>query len=167
MASLPGLFNVQNFTDDGVTLVGGRLYTFVNGTTTHKDAFTDVAGAIPHTYTADGLGGLYIALNARGELVAPLYLAAGAYDIALKRADGSSVWTRRADGITLSPSLANFVGTGSQAVFTMASIPFNENAMQIYINGVYQFKNTYSVSGATLTFSEAPPNTSLIEVMFT
>lgn len=96
-ASQPANFNLQEFSDAGLLLFGGRLYTYSFGTTAQKTAFTDPAGVVPHTYTADGAGGQYIALNARGELPAPLYLAAGAYDIALKRADGSTVWTRRAD----------------------------------------------------------------------
>jgi len=91
------VFNVQQFTDAGGPLANGRLYTYTYGTTTLKTAYTDAAGSVPHTYTSDGLGGQYIALNSRGELPAPLYLTTGSYDIALKRADGSSVWTRRAD----------------------------------------------------------------------
>ena len=98
-ASQPGNFNVQEFTDLGTLLIGGRLYTYAYGTTTKKTAYTDAAGAIPHTYTSDGLGGQYIALNARGELPAPLYLAAGSYDLALKTATGATIWTRRADPI--------------------------------------------------------------------
>jgi hypothetical protein len=35
-----------------------------------------------------------------------------------------------------------------------------------YINGVYQNKFTFTLSGATLTFSEAPPLTSSIEVTY-
>jgi hypothetical protein len=96
-ASQPANFNLQEFSDAGLLLFGGRLYTYAYGTTAQKTAYTDIAGTVPHTYTADGAGGQYIALNARGELPAPLYLATGAYDIALKRADGSTVWTRRAD----------------------------------------------------------------------
>lgn len=97
-ASLSGVFSLQEFTDVGGPLVSGQLYTYISGTTTLKIAFTDAAGAVPQTYTNDGLGGQYIALNARGELPAPLFLTAGAYDIALKRADGTTVWTRQAIG---------------------------------------------------------------------
>ena len=61
----------------------------------------------------------------------------------------------------------NFTGNGSQTVFTLASAPYNENSMLVYINGVYQQRNTYSVSGTSLTFSEAPPTTSSIEVLYT
>ncbi len=112
MASLSGEFNLQEFSDAGALLVGGRLYTYVQGTTTQKNAYTDIAGAVPHTYTSDGLGGQYIGLNARGELPAPLYLASGAYDISLKRADGSTVWTRRADGTAGATDLAASSGAG-------------------------------------------------------
>lgn len=97
-ASLPGLFNFQAFADAGLPLVGGRLYTYAPGTTTQKVAYTDAAASIPHTYVSDGLGGLYIALDARGELPAPLFLTSGGYDIALKTALGVTVWTRRAIG---------------------------------------------------------------------
>lgn len=97
-ASLSGVWNAQEFTDAGAPLVSGRLYTYSVGTTTHKTAYTDQAGTIPHTYTSDGMGGQYIALDARGELPAPLWLSASGYDLTLKRSDGTLVWTRRAVG---------------------------------------------------------------------
>jgi hypothetical protein len=100
MASQPGLFNFQAFTNLGDLAAGYRLYTYAPATTTQKNAFTDQAGTIPHTYTSDGLGGQYIALDARGELPAPLWLASGGYDIALKTPTGATVWTRRAKGAT-------------------------------------------------------------------
>ena len=59
----------------------------------------------------------------------------------------------------------NFVGNGSTTAFTLGSDPGVENNTQVYIDGVYQQKNGYTVSGTTLTFSAAPPNLSTIEVM--
>ena len=59
----------------------------------------------------------------------------------------------------------NFSGDGSDTTFTLSLNPVHENNTQVYIDGVYQFKNTYAVSGTTLTFSTAPPNGSAIEVM--
>ena len=59
-----------------------------------------------------------------------------------------------------------FNGTGSQTAFTLSATPASENNTSVYISGVYQQKNTYSVSGTTLTFSTAPPSgTGNIEVM--
>ena len=66
-------------------------------------------------------------------------------------------------GATL--AVDNFTGDGSDTTFTMAADPLTENNTDVFVDGVYQFKNTYSVSGTTLTFSEAPANGALVEVM--
>lgn len=57
-------------------------------------------------------------------------------------------------------------GTGAQVAFTLAAAPVSKNNTQVYISGAYQQKDTYSLVGTTLTFSEAPPaGTSNIEVV--
>jgi hypothetical protein len=61
-----------------------------------------------------------------------------------------------------------FSGDGSTVAFTLSGDPASENNTQVYVSGVYQEKDTYSVSGTTLTFSTAPPSgTSNIEVVWT
>lgn len=57
-----------------------------------------------------------------------------------------------------------FAGDGSTTAFTLGSSAIKNNTF-VYINGVYQFKSTYSVSGTTINFSTAPPIGSSIEVM--
>lgn len=58
-----------------------------------------------------------------------------------------------------------FSGNGSQTAFTLSVAPGSKNNTQVFIEGVYQNKSGYSLSGTTLTFSEAPPTgTSNIEV---
>ena len=52
-----------------------------------------------------------------------------------------------------------------QITFILGTAPGVENNTQVYIDGVYQQKNTYTLSGSTITFSAAPPNLSTIEVM--
>ena len=69
--------------------------------------------------------------------------------------------TVQGDGLNVD----NFTGDGSDVTFTLSLNPTHENNTQVYIDGVYQFKNTYAVSGTTLTFSAAPPNGANIEVM--
>jgi len=62
--------------------------------------------------------------------------------------------------------ISNFDGDSSTTAFTLSNNPGNENNTQVYIDGVYQQKTTYSVSGTTLTFSSAPPTgTANIEVV--
>ena len=46
-----------------------------------------------------------------------------------------------------------------------AANPVNENNVQVYIDGVYQNKSTFSISGTTLTFSTAPPSGSAVEAI--
>jgi hypothetical protein len=50
-----------------------------------------------------------------------------------------------------------FSGTGSQTVFTLSTDPGAAgNSAQVFIGGVYQQRNTYTINGTTLTFSQAP-----------
>jgi len=56
-------------------------------------------------------------------------------------------------------------GNGSATGFTMGADPGLETNTQVYLNGVYQEKATYSISGTTLTFSTAPANATSIEVV--
>jgi hypothetical protein len=58
-----------------------------------------------------------------------------------------------------------FTGNGSTTAYTLSALPNNENNTQVYIDGVYQNKATYTTSGTTLTFDTAPANSAAIEVM--
>lgn len=59
-------------------------------------------------------------------------------------------------------------GTGAQTVFTLNTAPQSNNVVDIYINGLYQNKDTFTVSGADVIFSDAPPaGTNNIEVQVT
>ena len=58
-------------------------------------------------------------------------------------------------------------GDGSTNTVTLGSNPLSETNTQVYIDGVYQAKDKYSVSGTTLTFGSGntPPNGATIEVV--
>jgi len=49
-----------------------------------------------------------------------------------------------------------FTGDGTTVTFGLTRLPDHANNTQVYISGVYQQKDTYTVSGLNLTFSEAP-----------
>ena len=67
---------------------------------------------------------------------------------------------------TLTIEQQTFSGDGSDTTFTLTSTCNNENKLQVYIDGVYQSKSNFSVSGTTLTFSTAPAaGTNNIEVI--
>jgi hypothetical protein len=56
---------------------------------------------------------------------------------------------------------SNATGTGSQTIFPVSSVP-----SAIFINGVYQNQNTYTFANGNVTFTQAPPLTSIIEFVF-
>ena len=58
----------------------------------------------------------------------------------------------------------DFTGNGVTLEFTLPEVAI-ENNLFIYIDGVYQSKSGYNVSGTTVTFSSAPPNNSSIEMV--
>lgn len=153
----------QFFDNSGVPLTGGKLYTYEAGTTTPRTTYTTVVGNVAHTNP--------IVLDAAGRVPngGEIWLTLGtSYKIILKTATDVQLWSvDNITGIAGAGVVENFTGTGSQTVFVLNAAPFNENTTQVYINGVYQQKNTYVVVGTSLTFSEAPPVTSSIEVLYT
>ncbi len=151
----------QFFDNNGVILSGGKLYTYAAGTTTPAATFTSSSGNTNHTNP--------IILDSAGRVPGgEIWLSASPYKFLIK--DSNDVLIGTYDNISgigaASYQVNNFTGTGSQTIFTLNAASLGENFTFVYINGVYQNKNTYTVSGVTLTFSQAPPLTSLIEVMF-
>jgi len=151
----------QFFTNSGVPLSGGKLYTYAAGTTTPKTSYTSSSGATSHTNP--------IILDSAGRVPGgEIWITAPPYKFVLNTSTDVLIATYdNVLGIgAASYQVDNFTGTGSQTVFTLTAASLGENFTFVYINGVYQNKNTYTVSGTTLTFSTAPPLTSLIEVMY-
>jgi hypothetical protein len=88
------------------------------------------------------------------------FYAGSDYSIQVLDSKGSLVYTSLNDNANSGSASANATGDGTQTVFPFASMPF-----AIHINGVYQNQNTYSFAGGNVTFSEAPPITSVIEFL--
>lgn len=152
----------QLFDNNGDPLTGGRIETYEAGTTTPLPSYTSSTGNTAHTNP--------IILDSAGRVPGgEIWLDySEKYKFVVKTAVGTSIATYDNVGgsFNVSPIIANFTGTGAQVNFSLLSNPASENSTQVYINGVYQQKNTYSVSGSTITFSEAPPVTSTIEVNY-
>ena len=150
----------QFFDNNGAPLTGGKLYTYAAGTTTAQATYTTVSGATAHANP--------IILDSAGRVPSggEIWLTVGvSYKFVLKTSVDVQIWSAdNINGISGLGIAQNFTGTGSQTVFTLSSTP--TSSVQIYINGVYQQKNTYTVSGTTLTFSAAPPYTASIEVLY-
>lgn len=159
--SVFGGVGAQFFDNSGVILTGGKIYTYEAGTTTPLATYTSSTGATAHTNP--------IILDSAGRVPGgEIWIALQLYKFVLKTSTDVLIATYDNVGSSFNATavIANFTGNGSTVAFTLASAPANENATNVYINGVYQQKNTYSVAGAVITFSEAPPTTSSIEVNY-
>jgi len=153
----------QFFNNVGVPLAGGLIYTYLAGTNTPEATYTTSAGTIAHSNP--------IVLDSAGRVSSgEIWLTNGlSYKFILRDSAGTLLGTYD----NISPindaaftRIANFTGDGTTVNFTLPTALSSENLINIFINGVYQFKNTFSLSGATITFSQAPPFTSKIEVEY-
>jgi len=155
----------QFFDNNGVILSGGLIYTYAAGTTTPQATYTSSTGNVAHTnpIVLDSAGRI-----PGGEVWLTSLLV---YKFILKTSVGVQIWSSDNisginDPTNTIPIIYNTTGNGSTTIFSLLSAPVNENTTNVYINGVYQQKNTYSLSNLTLTFSEAPPTTASIEVAY-
>jgi hypothetical protein len=140
---------LQFFDLNGAPLSGGLLYTYAAGTTTPLATYTDSTGVSANTNP--------IVLDSRGE--ANVWLSGAIYKFALYTSAGVLIWT--VDNINGSTFASNATGDGTTTAFSVVN-----GFTAIYINGVYQNRNTYTVTSGTVTFSQAPPYTSTIEVVY-
>jgi hypothetical protein len=61
-----------------------------------------------------------------------------------------------------------FTGDGSTTQFSpLGTAPTSENNTDVYIDGVYQQKNAYSIAGSQITFTDAPDTGAYVEVKTT
>jgi hypothetical protein len=164
----------QFFDNNGKPLPGGKLYTYAAGTTTPQVTYTSISGITAHPnpiildsaarvptgeiWLTAGLSYKFVLYTSTNTLIASWDNIFGIGDI--------SETILAEVKIALTPIIYTITSNGSTTIYNLANAPINENSTQIYINGVYQQKNTYSVIGTILTFSEAPPITSTIEVNY-
>lgn len=159
--SIFGGVGAQFFDNNGNPLSGGKIYTYEAGTTTPLATYTSSTGNTAHTNP--------IVLDSGGRVPSgEIWNALQLYKFVLKTSADVTIATYDNVGSSFNATaiIANFTGNGFTVAFTLASAPAGENATNVYVNGVYQQKNTYSVAGAVLTFSQAPPFTSTIEVNY-
>jgi hypothetical protein len=109
------------FTDAaGEPLVGGKLYTYIAGTTTLQATYTDSSGAEANTNP--------IILDSRGE--AAVWLGGAIYKFKLTDADGALIWT--VDNISAPTSAVSPVLSGSVTIDSNTTTP----ALKITQTGV-------------------------------
>ena len=81
---------------------------------------------------------------------------------------GSLSWVEQSGGSGLSTiTVDNFTGNSVQTVFTLSVSPTSVNNTFVNIDGVFQLRDAYSLSGANITFDSAPVTGASIEVTTT
>jgi len=161
---------------------GSDTITFAATSTTSQDAVykeyvfapssstTTFTGSDANSNTLSYTVG-YIKVYLNGILLKPTtdYTATNGSSVVLVNAAGANDTIQISTFVQVvgsgDSSLSELTGDNSTTAFTIAANPNHENNTQVYIDGVYQEKSTYSVSGTTLTFSTAPPSGSSIEVV--
>ena len=150
---------------DTLTLVAGSNMTI-----------TTNASGDTITFASSGSGGSQnlfstIAVSGQSNVVADsttdtLTLVAGSGMTLTTDASGDSITFASSGGGSGNSTFAKdtFTGDGSTTAFTMTTSMSSEDGLIVFIDGVYQADNVYSVSGNTLTFATAPVNSRIIEV---
>ena len=116
----------------------GNLIVFIDGVFQEQSAYSIATSSGTTTLT-------FSAAPANGRKIVVYTVAAGV--------SGSNL------------NIDTMTGDGSDTTLTLSIAPVNENNTQVFFDGVYQNKSTYSISGTTLTFSTAPPTGVAVEVM--
>jgi len=95
----------------------------------------------------------------------------GQYSITLRDKKGAFVTTSPYN-YGVDPNAVNgsatrypFTGDGTTIDFVLGETPSTEESICAFVSGAYQETSTYTLSGATVTFSEAPPENVTVEVI--
>ena len=146
MATIAPQPKLQFFDANGDPLVGGKLYSYVAGTTTPQATYTDESGSTTNTNP--------VILDSRGE--ASVWFGAGTYKLVLKTAADVDVWT--VDNIGSDISVAD-LATGIQ---TWLGTPTSANLRAAMVDetgtGALVFANAPAlVNPAADVITEATP----------
>ena len=166
------------------TTLNGIRYVFASATNswTRQAAANATFTVITDTFTGDGTtisfalsvtpaGKDYvnIIIDGVGQLKNAFNIANNIITFTGTPTSGSIIevktWTSSNTSVLTGLVYDSFTGNGSTVNFTLSSTPTSRNYTMVSIGGFTQNKSTYTISGTTITFSTAPPNTAPIEVV--
>lgn len=134
----------------------GTYYYLDDAVTDINDAIVTEMDVVDTNSTDDDAIALYDIQNYHNESVGQLY---------------KEQYLRQQYGIAIgtdNKSVENFNGDGSTLVFTVVGSFQSATTVDVYIDGVYQFKSEFTVSTTAnaVTFGTAPGSGSLIEIIY-
>ena len=168
--------NGKSFSGNSVYVEGAR-YTGNLGVGGSTGAFTFVDNRMQTTNTNEEIiiepaGSGYVTIDATSGLIVPVgttgqrptgqagMLRFNSGSTVVEVYNGSA-WTNVGAGGS-SITLDEFTGDGTDTTFNLSATA-TVNSLIVSINGVVQATTTYSISGTTLTFSEAPASNDTIQ----
>lgn len=138
----------QFFTDNGVPLAGGLLYTYQAGTTTPATTYSSSTGITANANP--------IVLDAAGRVSGEIWLSNSyQYKFILKTAAGVQIWTMdNLTGLPAAGSESYATATAGQTVFTVG-FPYTvgNNSLSVLINGSKQIVNLNYTETNTTTIT--------------
>ena len=175
-SSLSTLGTTLNFTGDAVTASGSGAVKTINiagsggsgGTVTiEKNVYTGDGSDVTFNTTTAIANENNVQVYIDGVYQSKDNYTTSGSTVTMSTAPGNSASVELIHMVSTSGVIArdSFTGNGSTTAYVLSMSISNENATQVYLDGVYQSKNNYSTSGSTLTFSTAPPNGTAIEVV--
>ena len=168
---------------DTLTVAAGNNVTLTTDAATDTLTIGSTAGGGTvtverNTYTADGATTAFgVSSTIDSENNIQLYLDGVYQDKDVFTISGTTVTlgTAPANGVEVEiihitelsgiVALDRFTGNGSTVSYSTSLSITNENATQVYIDGVYQNKDTYATAGNVVTFTTAPPNATTVEIV--
>jgi len=141
LKAVSGIIMVDAFTGDGTTTFN---LTLSNANENHTQIYLDGVYQSKDNYSIVGKVITFTTAPPTGTAIEVVHI---------KAVDTSSL------------NINTFTGNGSTTDFTLSESIEDENKTFVFVQGVYQEKSNYSVSGTTLSFLTAPPNGFSIEVM--
>ena len=133
-------------------------------TTTLNNNFTALRDGFDNTLSLDG--STPNSMNADFDVNGYRILNAGQIDTDALYLGGVAITSSADVEFQTTYLTASYTGDGSTVAYNLTANPQSEGNVSIYVDGVYQNKNTFSLSGTTVTFSEAPPLNSAIEIVY-
>jgi hypothetical protein len=133
----------QFFTDSGVPLAGGLIYTYAAGTTTPAVTYTSATGVTANTNP--------IVLDAAGRPPNEIWLAAISYKFVLKDSNGVQIWSMdNLSGLPAAGTQSYQTATQGQTVFVGLTYTLGNNSLKVFVNGSKQV--------VTLNYNETTAN---------
>lgn len=165
--------STKTLTVDKISGNGSLLSSITGGNVTGYVAFATsadsatVAGTVttnaqPNITSVGTLTGLTVSGSVNLGSVANVKISGGSSNYILKTDGAGNLSWYNPTYTTVTAD--DFTGDGTNVAFQLSTTPVNANYTIVSVGGVVQPKTTYTVTGANITFSSAPPSTAPIEV---